>query len=545
MLKIEAWIHPTHWGMADERNKAMRRPRRNHGAILKAQVALAAVKGNKTVADLSKQYRVYPSQVAKGKHQLLARAADVFDGTEPSSEALEERSLVKRGLQSFAGKHVLLLQGPLGPFFKRLSRDLEGVGARVSKINFHGGDWVFYPTGSIRYAGRMEEWLEYLEAFLVEQNIDIVFMYGDCRPVHKGVREVAERAGVEVGVFEAGYIRPHYITLERLGINDYSTLPRDAEFYRAFSGVQTVPPRSIGNVFWHAALWSVVYYVVSTVLRPWYPHYQHHRSLSVREGALWLRGLWRKYYYHVKERTVRQGLFTKWSGRFFMVPLQVYYDSQMRTHSHYASVESFIREVVADFAKHADSDACLILKHHPMDRAYCDYTELCTQLEQIHGIKGRLFYLHELHLPTVFKHCRGVVAVNSTVGLSAVLEGLPVKVCGRAIYDIPGLTYGGELSDFWKAASRFCPDPEVRRGFNAYVITHTQMNGNAYRRLKLSAAHTGLPWSGESVKRVGEDTSLAVRGEHAFRSGNRSDDKLSYDRWPIEGLSAVRSGNTV
>ena len=440
-------------------------------------------------------------------------------------------TLVKRGIASFAGKHVLLLQGPLGPFFRRLARDLEEAGTRVSKINFHGGDWIFYPRRSIQYRGRKEEWLGYVETFLAEQKVDIVCMYGDCRPVHEGVREVAERAGVEVGVFEAGYIRPNYITLERSGINDYSTLPRTAEFYRDYSEGQIDSPQPVGNVFWHAALWAVVYYVASAVLCPLYPHYRHHRSLSVREAVLWLRGLWRKYYYHMKERNVRRDLGAKWSGRVFLVPLQVHYDSQMCTHSNYASVSDFIREVVSDFAQHADSDACLILKHHPMDRAYCDYTELCAQLEQIHNIKGRMFYVHELHLPTVFRHCRGVIVVNSTVGLSAVLDGLPVKVCGRAIYDIPGLTYGGTLREFWKGARSFRQDHELRRGFSCYVISHTQINGSVYKRLDKSVSHTGLLWKNESAKENARTASFVISGEPQSSPGVLpSRDALRLDR---------------
>ena len=41
----------------------MKRTRRNHGATFKAQVALAAVKGDKTLAELAKQFRVHPTQV--------------------------------------------------------------------------------------------------------------------------------------------------------------------------------------------------------------------------------------------------------------------------------------------------------------------------------------------------------------------------------------------------------------------------------------------------------------------------------------------------
>lgn len=448
--------------------------------------------------------------------------------------------MVKRRITSFSGKHVLLLQGPLGPFFARLARDLEEIGARVSKINFHGGDWVFYPSRSIQYRGRKEEWLGYLETFLVERKIDAVFMYGDCRPVHEGVREVAERVGVEVGVFEAGYIRPNYITLERSGINAYSALPRTAEFYRASSASQIAPPRPIGNVFWQAALWAVVYYVMSAALRPMYPHYRHHRSLSVREAMLWVRGLWRKCCHHMKERNVRRDLCGKWSGRFFLVPLQVHYDSQMRTHSDYESVESFIRSVVQDFAKNAGSNVCLVLKHHPMDRAYRDYTELCVQLEEIHSIKGRLFYVHELHLPTAFKHCRGIVVVNSTVGLSAVLDGVPVKACGRAIYDIPGLTYDGNLSDFWKGASSFRPDPELCRKFSAYLISYTQINGSVYKRLDRFASHTGLLWNG-SAEGNGKPLSVQTGGQQECHMGARL---LHGEGIPDEGpIKGANSGS--
>ena len=64
----------------------MKRTRRNHGATVKAQVALAAVKGDKTRAELAEQFRVHPTQITDWKPQLLARAADVFGGTTPTAD---------------------------------------------------------------------------------------------------------------------------------------------------------------------------------------------------------------------------------------------------------------------------------------------------------------------------------------------------------------------------------------------------------------------------------------------------------------------------
>jgi transposase len=64
----------------------MKRTRRNHGATFKAQVAVAAVKGDKTVAELAEQFGVHPTQITDWKQQLLARAADVFGGSRSPSE---------------------------------------------------------------------------------------------------------------------------------------------------------------------------------------------------------------------------------------------------------------------------------------------------------------------------------------------------------------------------------------------------------------------------------------------------------------------------
>ena len=64
-----------------------RRKRRNHSPSFKAQVALAALKGDKTLAELAQQHDVHPNQINDWKAQLLERAAQVFDGgAKPAAE---------------------------------------------------------------------------------------------------------------------------------------------------------------------------------------------------------------------------------------------------------------------------------------------------------------------------------------------------------------------------------------------------------------------------------------------------------------------------
>jgi transposase-like protein len=70
-----------------------RRPRRNHSPAFKAKVALAAVRGEKTMSELAEQFDVHANQISTWREQLLAGASDVFGASKTDGPAIDVKSL--------------------------------------------------------------------------------------------------------------------------------------------------------------------------------------------------------------------------------------------------------------------------------------------------------------------------------------------------------------------------------------------------------------------------------------------------------------------
>jgi len=399
------------------------------------------------------------------------------------------------GIYAFRNRNILMLQGPVGPFFARLAQDLRWAGANVHKINFNGGDWLFFPRNCSNYHGRAEAFPRFLEEVCIARRIDVIMLFGDCRPIHQGVAAIAESLNIRVEVFEEGYVRPDFITMETHGVNGHSALPRSPIFY--LNTPAPSPPRtlSVGSSMWHAGIWAMVYYFAAVLLWSWFPFYRHHRPLSWFEGLRWIRGWYRKHWYTWKGRPLMARLTADDAPPFFLVPLQVHNDAQVRVHSDFEGVKSFIEHITHSFAAHAPKDTVLVLKHHPMDRAYSNYGIYLRALARRLNLKGRIIYLHDEHLPTLLMRARGVVTINSTTGISAIHHGCPTLALGDAIYRIDGMTASCTLDEFWSTAQSYQIHRELYRRFRNHLIHRTQINGNFYRRLRLPGTLSGLNWA--------------------------------------------------
>jgi capsule polysaccharide modification protein KpsS len=383
---------------------------------------------------------------------------------------------------SLAGRHLLLLQGPAGPFFARVAEQLRAAGARVSKVNFNGGEDFYYRAPDVvRFAQPLEEWPAFFEQLVRERAVDAVVLFGDCRPLHQAAITRARELGVDVFVFEEGYLRPDFVTLEKGGVNGHSNIPRDP---RHFDDVQLAPEprhRPIKHAFIKSALHTICYASATALARDRYPHYRHHRDIRpLAQARLWLRGTVRRAVHTLRDRKLAKRIEGQDMPPYFFVPLQVHLDSQLR-HSPYATINQFIREVVSEFAEHAPKDHVLLFKLHPMDRPYSDYSTDIEALRLEHGLGERLLYADVINLPAALRGARGTVVINSTVGLSSLTHGTPVKCLGRAVYDLPGLTHRGSLAEFFSAPAPV--DRALYKRFRQWLLDQNQLNGSVWSRL--------------------------------------------------------------
>ena len=385
-------------------------------------------------------------------------------------------------LKSPNSQSVLFLQGPLGPFFRELAKAFTQAGYIAHRIAFNGGDQLYGGEGITPYTGTLENWPAFLNRYLKEHRIQTVFLLGDCRYYHFAAKEVCEELGTRVLVFEEGYLRPNTITLEEHGVNAFSRLDLTPKALASVKAHKCLSPVAMGNTMQERTRFAAAYYWAAWFGRHRFSAYQHHRDFHpMVEGAKWCRGAFRKMAFRQRDAVVENQLTTSLSQRFFMVALQVHDDSQMRYHSNYASVEAFIEEVAVSFAQHAPSDTVLVFKHHPMDRGYTHYAECIDSLVKAYGLQDRVIYCHDLRLPSIYNHCRGLVTVNSTVGPSALLHKVPVKVMGRAMYDLEGLTSQCSLDAFWEN-----PEPvdiDLFHKLQTYLFDETQINGSFFHTI--------------------------------------------------------------
>ena len=331
----------------------------------------------------------------------------------------------------------------------------------------------------------------YLQQFQTQGTTDIV-LFGDCRPVHRPAIELAKATNVQVHVFEEGYFRPYWITLERGGVNGNSSFPQNPEWYRnrAKNSLHYDNGHPFRSPFWKRAahdigynFWAGLNPLVHRGVKSHVPH-----SPFIEYCGYLTRGIKIKLTRSKSTQIENQLISEANSHPFFLLPLQLAHDAQIVHHSPFENMASALRVCLESFARSAPRDRRLAVKIHPLDPGLVNYSSIlrgwCRQL----NICDRVFFLESGNLPKLLSHTAGVVTVNSTVGGSALVHARPLIALGRALYNLPGLTFQGNLDEFWEEPPK--PDMNLFRNFRDVVIRDSQVNGGFYCREGISLAIT-------------------------------------------------------
>lgn len=351
-------------------------------------------------------------------------------------------------------RSVLMLQGHPSPFWRELGEALSAAGITVHKVHFCLADRAFWRGCNARsYRGRLSDWPDWLERFVIEQDITDILYYADRFPYHVAARGVAERLGLAAWVVEFGYLRPDWLTFEAGGMSAHSVFDRSPEALLRHAARATDPDlvTRYPHGFATEAMNEVLFGLLSVFGRPLYPRYHSDRtSWPILDYLSWIPKLICTPRAARQARRIQNRLLTEKSP-YFLLPMQIEADYQIRDNSPYAALEDFVNAVMASFAQHAPLGTRLVIKLHPLDSGLERRAARCRRLARRWGLSERVDILRGGDLATLLKGARGVVLVNSTVGLHALRLSVPVLACGSAIYDIPGLTHQGPMPTFFKS----------------------------------------------------------------------------------------------
>ncbi|MGM8930703.1 capsular polysaccharide export protein, LipB/KpsS family [Salinicola halophyticus] len=375
-----------------------------------------------------------------------------------------------------ARRSFLFLQGPRSRFFDQLGQRLSDDGHKVVKVNFIVGDQLGWHGKS---AETFRDPLPMLGEFVTDlwrrHGITDQVAFDDCRPVHKGVLGAARRRGIRNHILAPGYFQPYWATLEREGIDGYSLLPRDPEWYHSVGPTipHALPPRPFQQRLTPRLVQNIGYQLADMTDWLRFRHTRRHtRSCSdIDYRRLIGRGRRRSAILCRRLLAERQP--------FFLFPLQHDGDSQIRCHSPYADMAEGVTRVVGSFARFAPGHTRLVVLD-PEGTASTGYVRRLRDLARETDLGERMVFLSGIDLKTLIDHASGLVTINGREGFVALESGCPTLALGESIYRLPGLTSASTLDDFWRYP--IGPERRLFRSFAKVVIHATQINGGFYDR---------------------------------------------------------------
>lgn len=378
----------------------------------------------------------------------------------------------------------LFLQGPHGPFFAQLSKQLRQAGTSCWRIGFNAGDQVFWSDRQtyLPFFAERSEWPAFLEDVFSTKAVTDIIVYGDTRWMHVAAIAQAKKRGIRVHVFEEGYLRPYWISYELDGANGHSALMdlplqtmRDA--CSQPGSTPPTPPGHWGDTRQHI-FYGALYHCFVMLWNQKYKNFLPHRKLNVtQEFWLYLKRLFFMPFQALQRR------FATFRLRFGGYPyhlalLQLEHDSSFQTHGPFTTQSEFLELIISQFATGASTHHHLVFKAHPLEDGRTPLQRDIRRFSKACGIAERVHFLRGGKLAGILPEACSAVTVNSTAGQQALWRGIPLKVFGAAVYDKPELVSRQPLSEFFANPTR--SDRKAYFAFRQFLLETSQLPGSFY-----------------------------------------------------------------
>lgn len=393
-------------------------------------------------------------------------------------------------------RRILLLQGPVGPFFKRLQDYLQANGHSVWRVCFNPADSLFSSAKNrVTYRGGLDDWPSWFADFLDAMQIDCIVLFGAGRPVHAVARQVAARNGVQVIALEEGYLRPGYVTVEEGGNNDTSPLAGRLPG-RGFDLFPTIrqSPRNYAS-FRAMGVYATIYYGLRTISTVGRQRQLFHRNFTpAKELGCWIRNGYRRLAGRTRNYAKIENLLEHHDGNYFLVPLQVAADCQMKQAARGWSSTRLISAALKSFSRTAPDGTRLVFKVHPLDRGHSNHRKLIEDTARAFGIDDRVDVIDIGSIGLLTRHAAGMITINSTSGLSAIFHGTPLLVIGDAIYAHPALATCAmgepDFDAFWTNGR--VANATLRKSYIEWIRHSALKPGDFYAAAGMKAACEGI-----------------------------------------------------
>ncbi|MEZ5778154.1 MAG: capsule biosynthesis protein CapA [Paracoccaceae bacterium] len=380
-------------------------------------------------------------------------------------------------------RRFLMLQGPHGPFFRKLSQLLTDAGAEVCRVGFNRGDQFFWRLPNyIAFTDAPGEWPATCRALMRDRAITDLIVYGEGRPIHAEAIAIAKERGITVHIFEEGYLRPYWATYERGGSNGNSRLTRiGVEEMRAALArsamEQPEAPATWGDMREHIFYGALYHFMVMAMNRR-YRNFRSHRGVTVaQEFRLYLRRLLLMPAHRIG-RGIATARIRLGGYPYHLILMQLEHDASFRVHSDFASMTDVIALCLAGFAEGAPPHHHVVFKAHPLEDERSAVTTTIRETAARLGITHRVHFVRGGKLARLLNGARSAVTVNSTAGQQVLWRGLPLKTLGRSVYNKPEFISDQPLAEFFAAPDR--PDARAYRDYRHYLLETSQVPGGFY-----------------------------------------------------------------